>query len=190
MQIPDPYKWLPVSAQLPALISFMSLSAGLLIAMQFLDVPLRTEVSPHGIVSMELAENYQRARQIINSWGPRGRVYAALSIGLDYLFLIVYALFISLSCVKIAKLLKDRIAIFSTLGLLLGWAQFFAAFLDAVENFALIHLILDSSVQAWPLVARWCAIFKFMIVGTGLLYITTGILLIILMKSLASNGNK
>ena len=186
MQIPDPYKWLPDSAQWPALVSFMMLSAGLLIAMQFLDGPLRTEVSPDGIVSMEFEKNYEQARQIINSWGPRGRVYAALSIGLDYLFLVVYALFISLCCVKIAKLLKYRLTFFSSLGLLLGWAQFIAAFLDAVENFALIHLILDSSVQIWPLVARWCAIFKFGIVGAGLLYIAVGILLTILIKRFRS----
>ena len=184
MQIPDPYKWLPDSAHWPAILIFMMLSAGLLVAMRSLDVPLKSKVSPKGIVSFELAKNYKHAKQILDSWNPKSRVYAALSIGLDYLFLIVYALFISISCVRLARFLKSRIILLSKLGLLLGWAQFIAAFLDAIENFALIQLILGSTKETLPVLARWCAVIKFGLVGAGLVYILAGIMLIIVMKSL------
>ena len=187
MEIPDPHKWLPDSAQWPALLVLLILTAGLLLAMQTLDVPLKNQISPRGIVSFELATNYEHTQKIMTSWTPEGRVYAALSLGLDYLFLIIYALFISLSCTRIAKYLKPRWPFFAKLGLVLGWTQFLAAFLDAVENFALIKLILGSTNQIWQTTARWCAMFKFSMVGVGLFYILVGIVLMITIKNLNSS---
>jgi hypothetical protein len=66
----------------------------------------------------------------------------------------------------------------------LGWAQFSAAVLDAIENFALINLAFDSQREFWPIIARWCALVKFGIVGTGLVYILAGTLLILILKAL------
>ncbi len=92
---------------------------------------------------------------------------------------------ISLSCVLIARFLKLRIAFLATWGFILGWAQFLAAFLDAIENFALIYLILDSQREIWPIIAWWCAMVKFGIVGAGLVYILPGTLFVLTLKSFA-----
>jgi hypothetical protein len=77
------------------------------------------------------------------------------------------SLFISLSSVRIAGRLKSRFFFVAAWGLVLGWAQFLAALLDAIENFALIKLAFDSQHESWPLIAHWCAVIKFGIVGTG-----------------------
>jgi len=182
--MPDPFKRLSDSTQRSALLIFLLLSVTLLAGMHSLDQRLITDVAPSGIVSFELAGNIKQAKQILKEWGPEGKVYAALSLGLDYLFLIVYALFISLACVLIARYFKLRIAFLAIWGFVLGWGQFFAALLDAIENLALIKLILESQREFWPIIARWCAVVKFGIVGAGLFYILTGTLLILILKVL------
>ena len=63
-------------------------------------------------------------------------------------------------------------------GAILAWTQFLAAICDAVENSVLFALLLNSK-QLWlPAVARTCAIIKFTIVGAGLIYIASGIIMI------------
>ena len=160
------------------------LSLVLLIALRILDVPLRTPVAPRGIVSFELAKDAAASRQILASWNARARVHAALSLGLDYLFLIVYAIFISLACVQVGKALQQRSPLLAHLGEILAWAQFVAAILDAVENLALIFLLLNSERLWLPAAARACAIIKFMIVGAGFIYIGSGLLMIGVQKFL------
>ena len=179
--MPDPFKWLSESTQRRALLIFFLLSGMLLIGMHSLDQSLITNAAPDGIISFELAGTIERVHQILEEWGPVGRIYAVLSLGLDYLFLIVYALFISLACVLIARYLRLEIAFLSKWGMALGWGQFLAALLDAIENLALIQLILDSQQPLWPLIARWCAVTKFSIVGAGLIYILFGTLIVLIL---------
>ncbi len=183
--IPDPYKWLCEIAPRSALLIFFLLSVALLTGLRFLDQTLITDPAPRGIVSFELAGNIQQAHQILEEWGPEGRVCAALSLGLDYLFLIVYALLISLACVLTARYFTLKFTFLATAGFVLGWGQFCAAILDAVENLALIRLLLDSQRESWPIIARWCAIVKFGIIGAGLAYILIGTLIVLTLKSFA-----
>lgn len=182
--MPDPFKWLSDSAQQSALLITFLLSLTLLAGMHALDQTLITETAPRGIVSFELAGSIEKVEQILKEWGSEGKAYATLSLGLDYLFLIVYALFISLSCVRIARHLKLRFSILAAWGFMSGWAQFLASLLDAIENFALINLAFDSQRESWPIIARWCAMVKFGIVGIGLVYILTGTLFIVILKVL------
>jgi len=72
---------------------------------------------------------------------------------------------------------------------LLAWAQFLAAFLDAIENYALIRVLLGSTENIWPALARLCAGPKFLIVTLGLLYIICGRILIFLIKAKRPHQN-
>jgi len=159
------------------------MSTLLLTGMLILDQALISESAPRGIVSLELAGSIDGVRKILTAWGSEGKAYATLSLGLDYLFLIVYASFISLACVRIARHFKFRFSLVGAWGFVLGWAQFLAALLDGIENFALIKLVFGSLRETWPIIARWCAVVKFGIVGVGLVYILTGTLLILIMKT-------
>jgi hypothetical protein len=58
----------------------------------------------------------------------------------------------------------------------LAWAQFAAALLDVVENYALIRVLLGTEQAIWPVIARWCAMPKFIIVALGLIYVIAGAL--------------
>ena len=171
-----PFNHLSNSARKRVLVITLVMSAILLFVMRALDTPLRTNTAPSGIVSFELAKNYDASQQILNSWNTEAKINAALSLGLDFLFLIVYALFISFSCIQVAVALKDDHTCFFRVAVVLAWAQFLAAILDAIENVALIQLLKNSSRIGLPCLARWCAIVKFSIVGAGLIFIFAGLL--------------
>lgn len=173
-----PFDNLSNSARKRVIIICFLMSAILLFAMRTLDTPLRTHRAPGGIVSFELAKSHEVSRQILDSWNTEAKINAALSLGLDFLFLIVYALFISLSCIQVGAVLKDDHSIIFSVAVVLAWAQFLAAILDAIENLALIHLLLNSGRKWLPCLARWCAIVKFSIVGAGLIFILGGLLVI------------
>ena len=178
MRWPTPFDRYSDPARNKALVAALIISAFLLMAMRMLDGPLRTPVAPRGIVSFELAKNVDASRQILNSWNGQAKKHAAGSLGLDYLFLIVYAAFLSLACTQVSKALVKRRLLLANAGAILAWTQFLAAICDAVENSVLFALLLNSK-QLWlPAVARTCAIIKFTIVGAGLIYIASGIIMI------------
>ncbi len=173
MTIRHPFEWLSFSGQKRAFVVFLGLTFIVMASLNALDSPLKTDVAPLGIVSFELAGNIVRAQAIVESWGENGQVYAGLSLGLDYLFLVVYAITFALGCTLVAQTLPREGKFFST-GVFLAWVQFGAALLDAVENYGLIRMLLGTQQAWWAVVARWCAIPKFSILGVGLVYIIVG----------------
>jgi len=166
-----PFHWLSTSGQKRAFVALLILTLLAMASLNVLGRPLNTEVAPMGIISFELAGDISLARRMVESWGPTGRIYAGLNLGLDYLFMFAYSSAIALGCVLVASGFSRRV------GLLLAWAQFAAGLLDAVENYALIQVLLGSQRELWPAVARWCAIPKFLIVVAGLAYIVLGVAL-------------
>lgn len=177
-----PFDKFPYPTRIQAIVVAFIFSVILLISLQILDRPLRNHYAPHGIVSFELAKNKNQSRNIINSWDAKARTHAALSLGLDYLFLVAYAIFIALACLQVSRGLPNHFRRLAKTGSFLAGAQFLAAMSDALENFILIQLLLESSQANWPGLARWCAILKFAIIGAGWLYLASGLFLIGLKK--------
>ena len=169
-----PFNWLSTSGQKRAFLVLFALTLAVMVSLNALGRPLNTEVAPLGIVSFELAGELSLAQSMVESWGQTGQVYAGLNLGLDYLFMVAYSSCISLGCVLVARSLSPRVASLPSVGLILAWAQFGAALLDAVENYALTQVLLGSQQASWPAVARWCAIPKFLIVAAGLVYVGIG----------------
>jgi hypothetical protein len=61
-----------------------------------------------------------------------------------------------------------------------------AAFLDAVENYGLIHVLLGAETGLWPVLAFWCAFSKFALVAVGLAYIVVSVGMIAFFKQRSS----
>ena len=169
-----PFTWISESAQKTVFVYIFIFTIIVIAAMQVLGGPLVTDKAPGGIFDYEFAGDVTTAEKIVDSWGEQGRIYAGLNLGLDYLFLVAYASAIGLGCVLVARGLADRGKFFSNLGIYLAWAMFLAALLDAIENYALIKVLLGSMDEIWPAVAKCCAGPKFAIVGVGLLYVIIG----------------
>ena len=183
MQLRHPFLWLTTSGQIRAFIFFFILSLLVMVSLQVTGSHLKTAVSPSGILSFEFAGELSAAKNMVNSWGQTGRIYAGLNLGLDYLFLLVYAWAIGLGCVLAARSFLPRTTLFANLGFLLAWAQLGAALLDCVENYALIQILFGSDLSVWPVVALWCAFPKFAIVGMGLVYVVIGGVVAVMSKA-------
>ena len=182
MRLRHPFEWFTPSGQIRAFIFFFILSLMVMVSLQVTGARLITTVSPSGILSFEFAGELSAAQNMVNSWGQTGRVYAGLNLGLDYLFLLVYACAIGLGCVLVARSLSPRTTFLANLGILIACAQFGAALLDCVENYALIRVLFGTEMAVWPVVARWCALPKFSIVGAGLIYVIIGTIVVVVLK--------
>ncbi len=167
-----PFTWIVPTQRKRVFIVFFLLALVLAGFTQAVNAPLITPAAPSGIVSFELARSLPNSQRILASWDGESRVSAGLSLGMDYLFILAYAGAIGLGCALVGERLeKGRGA---RLGFALAWGMWAAALLDGTENYALIRLLLGSRQTVWPLLARWCAIPKFVLVGAGLLYVVVG----------------
>jgi hypothetical protein len=167
----NPYRWLAQPQQKRAFFLLLALTLALMIWLRVLDRPLQTGAAPQGIVSFELAGTLDRAQAILDSWDAEARVYAGLSLGIDYLFMVAYAGAIGLGCALIGDRLLSRRKRLGALGGWLAWGLIAAGLLDALENFSLIRTLLGSMETLWPSIARWSATGKFLLIGLGLLYV-------------------
>ena len=139
-------------------------------ALRVFDAPLKNDDCPNGIVSFELAKNLDSSVDILDSWNAQEKTYAGLSLGIDFLYLFVYSTFIALLIFNINNRLWENRA-FYKLGKLLIILIFSAALFDAIENIALIKLLLGDLRQIWASVAYYFAAMKFAIVLVCIVYL-------------------
>lgn len=162
--IPKPYR--------PRLFAFfLVLTLVVMVALNLLGTPLQTAAAPAGIISYEFSGDTQQANAILDSWDNQAKQYAALNLGLDYLFMPAYATAIGLAAIWVGQAIGGRTHSF---GVWLAWGQWLAALLDAAENVALIKMLLDTTAAPWPQIAYWCAAVKFALVLLGLLFVLVG----------------
>lgn len=143
----------------------LALSVACMIALQIINVPLRTPAAPQGIVSFELTWNSATAQRMLASWDQTARLYAALSIGLDYLFMYAYGVLawslMRLRAMALAHAGRPRLAHALRSLSFAAWA---AILCDAVENAAMWRMLLEP-VAPWPLLASVLATLKFILLG-------------------------
>jgi hypothetical protein len=135
-----------------------------------LDRVLHTEAASQGIVSFELARTAARSAAILDSWGAQAREAAMLLQGLDYLYLVVYPVWVSLLSLSLAERLGGT---WQKAGLWLGAAVILCAPFDAIENHALILQIMRGPSDELAMRAWFCAGAKFALLFAGLGYVAT-----------------
>lgn len=133
------------------------------VAMLVVDQPLKTTHAPLGMISLQLAGSTQAAKQVMYDWAHRDRLAAAFGLGLDFLFLTSYSLWMFFGCrwaaVRWLRSNPRRAGLFA----LLAWGAILAGLLDAAENVVLlIFLRSDGRSVLYPL-AFWCAVAKFLL---------------------------
>ena len=176
MKINHPFEWIKETSQSRVFFFWLIVTVVVIVGMQLLGNPLITKAAPAGIVSFEFAGDVEKAQEIMASWRHELRVFAGLNLGLDYVFMIAYGGTIGLGCVLVAQQWKEEQTKLSLMGYLIAWGSIAAAVLDAIENYALIRILVGSLNEMWPIIAKWCAGLKFTLVGLGLLYILGGAL--------------
>jgi len=151
------------------------------VAMLYFDTYVTNEVTPNGIVSFELAKTLERSQAILDSWSPLAKIFAGIGLGFDFLFLLIYTLFISIIIHKLnVRLWADKP--FYRVGEILIWTMFLTAIFDAIENVCLIKLLIGNLKQYWSTVAFYFSTAKFSLITISLLYIVTNFVLLLLKK--------
>jgi len=124
----------------------------------------------YSLIDLELAGSVVNANTILDYWKNSDVLqWVYFHIGLDYLFLVTYTVFLFFACHVSAMQIK-AFPFFLYLGLVVGWLQPLAGILDFIENYALIHVILGTTDEFWPKLSSWCAMPKFAIALSGMAY--------------------
>jgi hypothetical protein len=185
-----PLNFLPNHIRKSLFFAFLAGTLFLFAVFRVLDAPLRTPAAPNGIVSFELAGTPFQAQAMIDSWheaallandgagGPvsgmvsRAYSFAAFGLGIDYLFMPVYATALALGILMAAGRHQGW---FFSLGAWLGWGAYAAALFDAVENYALARMLLMNEVWSpYPEIAAFSASVKFVLLLLGIFFALVG----------------
>ena len=145
-------------------------------SLAWIGAPLANETAPAGIITYEFVGDVATAERVLDSWSPTVRARAAFSLGLDYLFLVLYSATIAVACLMTGDVLRSRRWPLAPLAPGFAGAQWVAAGADAVENAALLAMLLGAVADPWPRLAWICAALKFTLVAAGVLYSLVGLI--------------
>lgn len=140
--------------------------------MTLLDAPLHNSACPNGIISFELAFTDSTARAMVASWDATTRLIAALGLGFDYLFLACYSTAIG----AVAVALSQGWPLGARIAGPIAWAAWCAALMDAIENAALIEIVLGDLGTHWAPMAGVFASVKFVLIVCALLFLLVALL--------------
>ena len=155
-------------------ITFLLLTLILFAVFRVLDMPLQTDYAPNGIVSFELAGSPQNAAHMVLTWSGEAMLNAAFGLGIDYLFMPIYALALGFGTLLAATRHGGWL---KSLGALAGYGAFAAPLFDAVENWALFNVLSGAFESPYPEVAFYCALIKFGLLIFGIVIAILGGLL-------------
>jgi hypothetical protein len=180
-----PLEFIPDGSRPRIFFTLLVLTLILFGVFRVLDTPLRTPAAPNGIVSFELARTVSQANAITSEWKRSSLVlsavagqanpdivnlpyaFAAFGLGLDYLFMPVYAFTLAFGTLLAAGRHGGWLR---SLGAVAGYGAFGAPIFDAVENYALFQVLLGRVFSPYPEIAFYCASVKFGLLIFGLVY--------------------
>ncbi|GEM_PF-1810874 len=145
----------------------LALFIPMVVALSVLDTGLRNSVTPLGIVSFELCGFSRNCEAALEAWNGHQKNIVMLIQGLDYLFLILYPALIAI-CIQS---LGARAFEWQTINKPAVAVCMAMAAADAIENYALIQIVLNDSVGVYGVVASSFASIKFTFVAAGIFWI-------------------
>jgi len=124
-------------------VELLALNVGISLALLVAGRDLRTDAAPNGLLTLQFAGDVEDVGRILRSWSPRARAVAAFGLGLDYLYMPIYAAGASFLGAKLALAARHR----GRTGLAgwvaaVAWLPWLAAAADATENAAALELVL------------------------------------------------
>jgi len=144
-------------------------------AMRTIDAGLRNSITPNGMVSFEFCAFTDTCHAALTAWGATGQRLAMLSLGLDYHFMLLYPAFICVCLLLLARQFKARL---KQVSVCLAWFALAAGAADAIENYALIQLVLHPQTAFYGWWAACFASIKFSILALTLLWLITSMALV------------
>jgi hypothetical protein len=145
----------------------------LLVVLAVIDERLKEGGAP-GIVPFEVAFTSERASEILGEWGSDGRDFALVSLLVDYVYLVAWALTLALLCLAVAA--RQWREGWASFGERIAWAPLLGGVCDALEDTALLAVLGSDGDDPWPLVAGVFATAKFALIGVTVAYLIAGLI--------------
>lgn len=127
-----------------------------------------SDVATRGILSYEFSWNESTAKAILKSWNKLTGVIQ-IQLKLDYVFLLFYPLLFSLACGMLADSTHSTVR--ASIGSTLSWVVLFSGVFDAVENYALLDMIVYGASETMAKTAGGFAEAKFLLLILAVGYI-------------------
>jgi hypothetical protein len=108
--------------------------------------------------------NAGAASEMFETWNDDTKRVLRTALLWDFLFIFIYPGLIAALCLTGAKYLDAKGFLGFRISLIFIMFALVAALLDAIENCALLALLANYEMDILPVVARWCAIVKFVLV--------------------------
>jgi hypothetical protein len=160
-----PFERIAPERRLVALIAFIVPTLAVMFALQAIDRSLVTDPTPQGIVSFEVCAFDGSCAAAIAAYEDVA-LEAGMSLGLDYLFMPLYAAAIAATLVFVAARRSERVR---SIAAGIAWGSFAAAIFDAAENAALYGMLASGQATPWlAWTAAICASIKFLLVAAGI----------------------
>lgn len=144
----------------------LAVAAMSLTALGLIDQHLKGPITPLGIVSYQLCAYTANCADMVASWQGHTLTMAAMSLGLDYLFMVAYPAAICFGLLVCAGSLSG---IWQRLAMWLAAVVWLAGLADAIENYHLFQMLTGHPLtdHAWP--AAVAATLKFVVLVPALL---------------------
>ncbi len=129
---------------------------------------LKVASAPLGTISFELCGFTSSCNLILNEWGVQGQRLQLFSLGLDYLFMVLYP---AITCISLLLVSSQLPPTLKTVTVALAWLALVAGVADAGENYFLAQVILKQSGIPY---GGWASLFaaaKFGIIGLTLFWL-------------------
>lgn len=134
---------------------------------------LRVGPADPSVLRFEFVWSQTGADEVIGSWSTGQQLHAAFGLGLDYLFMPLYATTLALACVWVTAAKSQR---WGTAGVCCAWGAWAAALFDALENLALLRLLLGPVTDSAAVLASVCATAKFALIAVALCFVIAAVL--------------
>jgi hypothetical protein len=165
-----PFNYLSRSWQLPVLVVLFAFTA-------FAAYETHQSLNIFPINALELAPSVDAAKVIIKGWQQTDPNLDAAKLlqFRDNFFILCYSTFLAFGCFIVADRLYSAELTANLQGKLFAWLMWVAGILDYVENYALNKMLDGSIVPPWPTVSSVSASIKFALIGTGCVYMLSGL---------------
>ncbi|MEM6486070.1 MAG: hypothetical protein AAF662_13940 [Pseudomonadota bacterium] len=143
-----------------------------------LDLQLRNEITPEGIVAFEFCGFTATCSDALRAWSEVQVRTLILLLGIDYLYLLLFPATLVLAIALVRRKLNEYSQPISPSLLVLG-AGISAA--DAIENVGSLSMIFYGDASFPALLSALCATMKFLLLGVGFLWL---VLLLLRLRAL------
>lgn len=175
VKLTSPFDWISEGMQLGLCLVLIAASIVIAIYLQRQGAAADA-ILKYGVLDVEAPWSSERARTVQRLLGDDGIAAVRAQTRLDFVFLVLYPLAISLAVALLAHRLDGQAG---AIGILISWGVLLACPLDAIENISMLRQLSGITSTPWPQLSTICASMKFTLAAGGVGFVAAGLVLLL-----------